>query len=94
MFNLYEKIGNYFWNNPIYDNESDLYFLHTKRQCINKYYKACVEVLDQIIEEYNASKDGQEKFKLLSLTPESWEPRKLMKVFNTSEQGYLVKPDC
>ena len=39
-------------------------FSDTKMQCKNKYQKVGVEVLDQIIEESNASRDVQEKFQL------------------------------
>ena len=46
----------------LYDNESHLDFLDTKMQCRNKYHKAGVEVLDQIIKKFNATKDGQEIF--------------------------------
>ena len=55
-------------------------------QCCDEYYKAGVEVLDQIIEKFNVSKSRQEKFQLLSLAPTSWRHRKLRKVFVTSER--------
>ena len=45
----------------LYDNESDLNFLDTKMQCENKCYEAGLQVLDQIIEKFNAFKNGQEK---------------------------------
>ena len=51
----------------LYDNGSDLDFLDTKMHYKNKYHKAGVKVLDQIIQKYNASKDGKEKFQFLSL---------------------------
>ena len=54
-------------------------------QCNYEYHKAGVEVLDQIIEEFNVSKSRREKFQLLSLAPKFWGRRKLRKVFGTSE---------
>ena len=70
----------------LYDNRSDLYFVDTKMQCKNKYHKAGVEVLDQIIEKFNTSNGSKKKVQLLSLAPKSWGRRKLMKVFNISER--------
>ena len=70
----------------LYENESNLDFLNTKMQCKNKYHKAGVEVGDQLINKFNASKDNQEEFKLLSLAPKSWGSRKMMNVFETSER--------
>ena len=61
-------------------------------QCDDEYHKAGVEVLDQIIEEFNVSKSRQEKFQLLSLALKSWGRIKLRKVFGTSErQAIKVK---
>ena len=51
----------------------------TKMQCDDEYYKAGVEVLDQIIEKFNISKSRQEKFQLFSFKPKSWGRRKLTK---------------
>ena len=64
----------------------------TKMQCDDEYYKAGVEVLDQIIEKFIVPKSRQEKFQLLSLAPKSWGRRKLRKVFGRSErQAIKVK---
>ena len=63
-----------------------LKFNDTKMQCDDEYYKAGVDVLDQIIEKFNVSKSRQEIFQLLSLVPKSWGRRKLRKVFGTSER--------
>ena len=53
----------------LHDIECDIDFLGTKIQCKNKYDKAGVAVLDQIIEKFNFPKDGQEEFKLFLLAP-------------------------
>ena len=47
--------------NQLYNNENDLDLLDIKIQYMNKYCKVGVEVLDQIIEKFNAPEDGQEK---------------------------------
>ena len=44
----------------IYNKEIDSYFLDTKMQCKNKYQEVGVDVLNEIIEKCNASKNGQE----------------------------------
>ena len=73
IFPHYQKKNNNNNNNKyqLNDNESDLDFTEIRTQCKNKYHIAVFELLDENIEKFNAFKNGQTNFQLLSLAAKS-----------------------
>ena len=73
----------------IYQQKSSLFpsdAIKVKTVCDDEYHKAGVAVLLQIKKKFSESTNKQERIQLLTLAPEFWSRKNLMREFNCSER--------
>ena len=73
----------------IYKQKSNLFQTDAKEAkivCDDEYHKAGVAVLQQIKKKFSESTNKQERIQLLTLAPEFWSHKNLMREFNCSER--------